>query len=162
MSEPSTIPKPGNSKPPQLRESFFFLSRAFYAYVVTLEKVLEEYDLQDIVRPGMGNVFYALWEGDDVTMTMLSERTELAPSSLTRLVRQMEKAKLVTRSRCPEDGRAVRIELTELGRSLKPRGDQVVTRLREVVEAGLEPSEIEAVKTGLAKMISNMHAHEFK
>ncbi|MEM6770406.1 MAG: MarR family transcriptional regulator, partial [Bacteroidota bacterium] len=136
-----------------LRESFFFLSRAFYAYVVTLEKVLEEYDLQDIVRPGMGNVFYALWEGDDVTMTVLSERTELAPSSLTRLVRQMEKAELVTRSRCSEDGRAVRIALTELGRSLKPKGDQVVDRLREVIEAGLEPAEIEAVKTGLAKMI---------
>ena len=54
------------------------------------------------------------------------------------------------------------VSLTELGRSLKPRGDQVVARLREVVEAGLEPAEIEAVKTGLAKMIANMHAHEQK
>lgn len=162
MSQVETAPKPSDRKPPQLRESFFFLSRAFYAYVVTLEKVLEEYELQNIVRPGMGNVFYALWEGEDVTMTVLSERTELAPSSLTRLVRQMEKAGLVTRAKCPEDGRAVRISLTDLGRSLKPRGDQVVARLREIVEAGLEPSEIEAVKTGLAKMIANMHAHELK
>ncbi|MEM7601235.1 MAG: MarR family transcriptional regulator, partial [Verrucomicrobiota bacterium] len=147
-------------KPPELRESFFFLSRAFYAYVVTLEKVLKEQDLQDVVRPGMGNVFYALWEGDNVTMTILAERTELAPSSLTRIVRQMEKANLVTRAKCVDDGRAVRIKLTPLGVSLKPKGDLVVARLREVIEEGLEPEEIEAVKSGLAKMIENMHAHE--
>ncbi|MEO0447860.1 MAG: MarR family winged helix-turn-helix transcriptional regulator, partial [Verrucomicrobiota bacterium] len=131
---------------------------AFYAYVETLEKVLKEYDLQDIVRPGMGTVFYALWEGDDVTMTVLAERTELAPSSLTRTVRQMEKAGVVTRRKCRKDGRAVRIALTELGISLKPKGDLVVSRLREVVEDGLTAKEVEAVKSGLTKMIENMHA----
>ena len=56
-SATSLAPSP-ERKPPELRESFFFLSRAFYAYVVTLEKVLKEQDLQDVVRPGMGNVFY--------------------------------------------------------------------------------------------------------
>ncbi|MEM7600419.1 MAG: MarR family winged helix-turn-helix transcriptional regulator [Verrucomicrobiota bacterium] len=162
MNQTATIPSSIATKPVGLRESFFFLSRAFYAYVVTLEKVLEEYDLQDVVRPGMGTVFYALWEGDDVTMTVLAERTELAPSSLTRTVRQMEKAGLVTRRKCQEDGRAVRIELTELGVSLKPKGDLVVSRLREVVEKDLTPKEIEAVKSGLAKMIENMNAHEFQ
>ncbi|MEM9280486.1 MAG: MarR family transcriptional regulator [Verrucomicrobiota bacterium] len=162
MNQTATISSLTARKPVELRESFFFLSRAFYAYVVTLEKVLEEHHLQDVVRPGMGTVFYALWEGDDVTMTVLAERTELAPSSLTRTVRQMEKAGLVTRRKCPEDGRAVKIELTELGISLKPKGDLVVSRLREVVEKGLTAKEIEAVKSGLAKMIENMHAHELQ
>ena len=162
MSETATLPSPTARKPVELRESFFFLSRAFYAYVVTLEKILEEYDLEDVVRPGMGTVFYALWEGDDVTMTVLAERTELAPSSLTRTIRQMEKAGLVTRRKCQEDGRAVRIQLTELGVSLKPKGDLVVSRLREVIEDGLTKKEIEAVKAGLDKMIENMNAHELQ
>ena len=162
MSETATLPSPTARKPVELRESFFFLSRAFYAYVVTLEKVLEEFDLQDIVRPGMGTVFYALWEGDDVTMTVLAERTELAPSSLTRTVRQMEKVGLVTRRKCQEDGRAVRIQLTKLGIPLKPKGDLAVSRLREIIEDGLTPDEIEAMKSGLTKMIENMHAHELQ
>ncbi|MEM1443361.1 MAG: MarR family transcriptional regulator [Verrucomicrobiota bacterium] len=162
MSQTATIPNPIARKPVELRESFFFLSRAFYAYVVTLEKVLEEHDLQDVVRPGMGTVFYALWEGDDVTMTVLAERTELAPSSLTRTIRQMEKAGLVTRRKCQVDGRAVRIQLTELGISLKPKGDLVVSRLRGIIEDGLAPQEIEALKSGLTKMIENMNAHELQ
>ncbi|MEM0970864.1 MAG: hypothetical protein AAGJ31_16035, partial [Verrucomicrobiota bacterium] len=52
----------------------------------------------------------------------------------------------------------VRIALTELGISLKPKGDLVVSRLREVVEDGLTAKEVEAVKSGLTKMIENMHA----
>ncbi|MEL7500142.1 MAG: MarR family transcriptional regulator [Planctomycetota bacterium] len=148
------------SQPSELRESFFLLSRAFYTYVVTLEKVLVEYEIEELIRPGMGSVFYVLWEGDGVTMSVLAERTGLAPSSLTRLVRQMEKAGLVTRKKCAQDGRAVRVSLTPLGVSIKPKGDQVISRLRELVEAGLDETEIDSVKSGLAKMISNMQSYE--
>ena len=148
------------SQPSELRESFFLLSRAFYTYVVTLEKVLSEFELEEVVRPGMGSVFYVLWEGDGLTMSQLAERTELAPSSLTRLVRQMEKAGLVTRAKCPEDGRAIRVGLTSLGVSLKPKGDKVISRLRGIIESGLRKTEVDAVKSGLAKMISNMQGYD--
>lgn len=147
-------------QPSELRESFFLLSRAFYTYVVTLEKVLSEFELEEVVRPGMGSVFYVLWEGDGLTMSQLAERTELAPSSLTRLVRQMEKAGLVTRAKCPEDGRAIRVGLTKLGVSLKPKGDKVISRLRGIIESGLRKTEVDAVKSGLAKMISNMQGYD--
>lgn len=149
-------------KPAALRESFFVLSRAFYSFVLMLELLLEEFGLSKIIRPGMGHVLFALWQHDNVTMTNLAARTGLAASTLTRLTGEMEKAKLVSRTRCAQDGRAVRIELTPLGRSLESMADQVVSRLREVVEAGMSSAEVKGVKDGLGAMIDNMEAYKQK
>ena len=125
-------------KPAALRESFFVLGRAFYSYVPMLELLLEEFEVSKIIRPGMGHVLFALWEHDQVTMTNLAARTGLAPSSLTRLTGDMVKNKLVTRKRCADDGRAIRIQLTPLGRSLEANADQAVSRLREDISAELD------------------------
>ncbi len=149
-------------KPAALRESFFVLSRAFYSFVLMLEHLLEEFGLSKIIRPGMGHVLFALWQHDNATMTNLAARTGLALSSLTRLTGEMEKVKLVTRKRCADDGRAVRIQLTPLGHSLETMADQVVTRLRDVVEAGMSKAEVKGVKEGLNAMIDNMETYKQK
>ena len=149
-------------KPAALRESFFVLGRAFYSYVPMLELLLEEFEVSKIIRPGMGHVLFALWEHDQVTMTNLAARTGLAPSSLTRLTGDMVKNKLVTRKRCADDGRAIRIQLTPLGRSLEAKADQVVSRLRAVVEAGMSKAEVKGVKAGLTAMIDNMETFKQK
>ncbi len=149
-------------KPAALRESVFVLSRAFFSFVLMQEHILEDFKLQKIIRPGMGHVLFALWQHDNVTMTNLAARTGLAASSLTRVTGEMEKAKLVNRNRCAHDGRAVKIQLTPLGRSLETIGDQVVARLREVVEAGMSKAEVKGVKEGLAAMIDNMETYKQK
>jgi MarR family transcriptional regulator, organic hydroperoxide resistance regulator len=156
----TTPASPETEKPAALRESFFVLSRAFYSYVFMLEHLLEEFGLSKIIRPGMGHVLFALWQHDYVTMSNLAGRTGLAASTLTRLTGEMEKVKLVTRKKCAEDGRAVRIELTPLGRSLESMASQVVARLREVVEAGMPKSSVKAVKDGLTAMIDNMETYK--
>ena len=149
-------------KPAALRESVFVLSRAFFSFVLVQELVLEDFGLSKIIRPGMGHVLFALWQHDNVTMTNLAVRTGLAASSLTRLTGEMEKAKLVNRTRCDHDGRAVRIQLTALGRSLEAMAGQVVSRLLKVVEAGMSKAEVKGVKEGLAAMIDNMETYKQK
>ena len=44
-----------------LEEAYFFISRAFYAYVGYLERLLEELGLDEHLRPGMGHVLFALF-----------------------------------------------------------------------------------------------------
>ncbi len=148
--------------PAALRDSVFVLIRAYNSFVPIMEVVLEEFGLHKIIRPGMGHVLFTLWLHDDVTMTNLVERTGLPASTLTRVIGEMEKAKLVSRSRCADDGRAVRIQLTPLGRSLESMGDRVVTRMRDVVEANMSKAEIKGVSEGLASMIDNMAAFRRK
>ena len=156
MATASAHPETTDGTPAVLRESFFCISRAFYVYVGLLERLLREHELADHVRPGMGHVLFALFEQDDVIIQNLVQRTELSRTALTRLVRQMEKSKLITRRRDTSDGRAVRIRLTSAGRSLEGRCNDVIDELRATVEHDISPRQLQAVKDGLRQMTRNM------
>jgi DNA-binding MarR family transcriptional regulator len=145
-----------NERNSPLEEAYFFISRAFYAYVGYLERLLEELGLDEHLRPGMGHVLFALFETDDVIIKDLVRRTHLAPSTLGRLLREMERAGLLGRSKCGVDGRAVRIQLTPLARSLEGRCYEAARRLKEVSEAGLSRKEVQAVNSGLSRIIQNL------
>jgi DNA-binding MarR family transcriptional regulator len=144
------------SRPTSLSELVFALSRAYYAYSGRLEIVLAELELDEHVRPGMGHVLFALFEEDDVIIKNLVARTRLAPSSLGRLVLQMEQRGLIVRRKCDLDGRAVRVQLTSLARSLEGRCREALKRLKKTVEAGFEPHELEAARKALEQMIDNL------
>ena len=96
------------------------LSRAFYLYLNWLGQGLDETGLSKHLKPGMGPILFTLFDVDDVMAKDLVERTQLDPSTITRTLQKMEEAGLVGRSKDDRDGRAIRISLTPLGRSLEP------------------------------------------
>jgi DNA-binding MarR family transcriptional regulator len=143
-------------RPTSLDELVFAVSRAYYAYVGRLEAVLAELDLDEHVRPGMGHVLFALFEADDVIIKNLVARTRLAPSSLGRLLVQMEQGGLITRRKCEADGRAVRARLTPLARSLEGKCRLALRRIKLAAEAGFEPHELAAAKKAVERMSDNL------
>ncbi|NNC25125.1 MarR family transcriptional regulator, partial [Salinisphaera sp. USBA-960] len=62
-----------------------------------------------------------LWERDGVTVSEIGERLFLDSATLTPLLKRLEAAGLVTRTRAASDERQVVIELTKAGRALKTR-----------------------------------------
>lgn len=70
-------------------------------------------------------VMLALWEQDDVSVSALGERLFLDSGTLTPLLKRMEAAQLLTRTRSKEDERRVQISLTESGRQLKAQAASV-------------------------------------
>jgi len=64
-------------------------------------------------------VLMVLWETDAVTVTELGERLQLDSGTLSPLLRRMEKAGLVERSRRREDERTVQVSLTTYGDGLR-------------------------------------------
>ena len=66
-------------------------------------------------------VLLTLWEVDGLPLRDIGERLRLDSGTLTPLLRRMEQASLVTRSRDTEDERLVRIHLTAKGRRLEAR-----------------------------------------
>ena len=139
-----------------MNELVFAVSRAYFAYAGRLEIVLTELKLDKHVQPGMGHVLFALFEEDDVIIKNLVSRTRLAPSSLGRLLVQMESRGLITRRKCDEDGRAVRVQLTTLARSLEGRCREALKRLKQTVEAGFKPRELAVVKKAVERIIENL------
>jgi DNA-binding MarR family transcriptional regulator len=70
-------------------------------------------------------VMLVLWEQDDVSVSALGERLFLDSGTLTPLLKRMEAAGLLLRTRSPQDERRVQICLTTAGRELKARAAQV-------------------------------------
>ena len=70
-------------------------------------------------------VMLVLWEHDTLTVTELGEHLFLDSGTLTPLLKRMEIAGLVQRSRSPDDERRVLVAPTAAGRKLKVRAAKV-------------------------------------
>jgi MarR family transcriptional regulator, organic hydroperoxide resistance regulator len=83
-------------------------------------------------------VLSVLWEGDDQTITAIASRLDLEPSTITPLVKRLEKAAHIVRKRNPEDERQVKVLLTDQGRALRAKTKALADALyRKAGNAGM-------------------------
>ena len=66
-------------------------------------------------------VFLVLWEEDGLKVGDLGGRLLLDSGTLTPLLKKLEEKGLLTRRRCEEDERVVRVFLTDEGRALRAK-----------------------------------------
>jgi MarR family transcriptional regulator, organic hydroperoxide resistance regulator len=81
-----------------------------------------------------------LWKADDRTIGQIGESLFLETNTVTPLVKRLEAAGLVTRTRDREDERVVRVRLTDAGRAL---ATEAACLPEAVLKAsGLEPQAL--------------------
>ncbi len=101
-------------------------------------------------------VMLALWERSPRTVRDLGETLLLEPATLSPLLKRLEQAGLVTRSRNTDDERALDVTLTTEGRALRSRAEavpgQVVERL------GMPVSELERIRDSLTGLLDHIRA----
>ena len=97
-----------------------------------------------------------LWEEDDHTETAIGERLGLDSGTLTPLLKRLEAAGLLTRTRDTTDERQVRIALTPSGRSLKQKARGIPAKL--LCASGLSLGEIKALHGALGRLTANLQA----
>jgi len=59
-----------------------------------VERILVEMELDHLIQPGMGFLLFALFAEDDRTVKELAAQSQLAGSTLTRLLTRMEETGL--------------------------------------------------------------------
>ncbi len=101
-------------------------------------------------------VMVTLWERDDRTVGDIGEQLFLESNTLTPLLKRMEAAGLVSRSRDPADERQVRLRLTNEGRALLDKARRVPPCVLEatgltVDEARSLTDQIGALRTTLSR-----------
>lgn len=89
--------------------------RAAHAITATYRPLLEVHGL---TYPQYV-VLLALWEQSPLSVGDLTERTDLDSGTLSPLLRRLETAGWVGKSRSALDGRVVQVDLTERGRALQ-------------------------------------------
>jgi DNA-binding MarR family transcriptional regulator len=97
-----------------------------------------------------------LWEQENLTVKEVGERLFLDSGTLTPLLKRLQTAGLVERTRDTKDERQVRVTLTTKGRDLhgpvKQAWDQVVCAV------GLPQAELEALKAQIHRLRGTLDA----
>ena len=94
----------------------------------------------------MYRVLAALWEREDQRLSDLAAVTTAEISTLSRLVGEMKRKGLVTRSRLEDNGRTVAINLTSKGRSLLEELMPIAVHFEDVAVSNYSDEEISRLK----------------
>jgi MarR family transcriptional regulator, organic hydroperoxide resistance regulator len=102
-------------------------------------------------------VLLVLWETDGVTVSEIGRRLRLDSGTLTPVLKRLESAGLLVRSRRQSDEREVEIGLTPRGQSLKAEAASV--RQSVMCQLNLTEPEVQAMRADLNHLIENLSAN---
>jgi MarR family transcriptional regulator, organic hydroperoxide resistance regulator len=134
----------------------FLIGRAYYNYAGLLERKLAELGLDQYLAVGSGPVLFALFEVDDCIIKDLVRRVRISPSTLTGTLERLKRSGIIETRRDAVDGRAWRIKLTPLGRSLEPKCRVLLRRLELVLHRGMSEKEARTLRDLLDRTIENL------
>lgn len=95
-------------------------------------------------------VMLALWGQSPLAVKELIEMLQLDGPTLSPMLKRLESAGLVTRTRDPNDERQLRVDLTEEGRALREQALNVPPTI--VAKLGLSLGELEDLRRGLTEL----------
>ena len=96
-------------------------------------------------------VFLVLWEKDGVTVGDICERLMLDNGTLSPLLKKMEQAGYIKRTRSTRDDRIVVITLTEEGRQLKEKVQDIPLKVGSCIT--LPPKDAQTLYTLLYELL---------
>lgn len=144
--------KPAAARSPQkLDEQLCF---ALYSTGLALNKVYRR------LLSGLGLTYpqylamLVLWERDGLTVSEIGERLFLDSATLTPLLKRLETAGLISRTRAKSDERQVLIALTAEGKALKATARSVPTDVFCASEC--TPAELATLKRQLESLRANL------
>lgn len=102
-------------------------------------------------------VLNVLWREDGLTVGGIAEQLALESSTLTPLLKRLEAAGLVSRTRNPENERQVVVALTEAGRALRSRAGCVGESL--LAASGQSPEQLGALNREVRALRDAIYRH---
>jgi len=135
MSEPKALYRLSNSFP-------YLLNRVGVRMGELFSRRIAPYD----VTLPMYRVMAALWENGDQRLSDLSAVTTTEISTLSRLIGDMKRRGLVSRSRLEDNGRTVAINLTAKGKLLLEELMPIAVHFEEVAVSNYTEADVSRLK----------------
>lgn len=133
----------------------FLISKVKQIQGRVFERMLDKNGISEF-NGAQGRILFVLWETDRIPISVLSERTGLAKTTLTSMLDRLEKSGHIRREPDADDRRAVRICLTESAEALREKYELVSAMMSEVFYNGFSDGEILAFEEGLRKVLENL------
>ena len=115
-------------------------------------EMLRELDL----HVGQDNLLCKLWTEDEITQMQLTELLNCEPSTVTNMVKTLEKKGFVYRKKDPVDGRVSRVYLTEKGLAVREPITQIWRKQQDKLLKGLTAENRVLLNEFLQQMEKNL------
>lgn len=102
-------------------------------------------------------VLNVLWRRDEQTVGVIAEQLALESSTLTPLLKRLEAAGLVRRTRNPQNERQVVIGLTDQGRAMRPQAGCLGASLLEA--SGRSAEELARLNKEVKQLRDTLYEH---
>src|SRR5258706_11561686 len=86
----------------------------------------------------------------------LAEVASIEPSTLSHILRRLERGKLVEKTRQHHDNRSVRVATTAKGRALAKKCHDTAMRHDRLLTRGLRAADVRALKGALHRLYANV------
>lgn len=101
-------------------------------------------------------VMLGLGRETNLRQVELADQLDIEPITLCRIIDRLEEAGLVERRRDPADRRAWRLALTDKATPILDQLRGLATEMGAEAFDGLEPAQIDAMRSGLARIRDNL------
>jgi MarR family transcriptional regulator, organic hydroperoxide resistance regulator len=130
-----------------------------FALAVATRKVIAAY--RPLLDPlGLSHPQYltmlALWQRSPRSVGELASELALDPATLSPMLKRLESAGLLSRTRSSTDERVLDVELTPAGRSLRAQAETVPPRVAALLDMSVD--ELTALRTTLHRLIAAVPA----
>ena len=132
----------------------FITGKASTAMARRLQKNFKQSGIEITIE--QWSVLYHLWKFDELSKKELCSATFRDKPSITRLVDNLEKLKLVKRVPSKEDRRINLIYLTDPAKKLQEQTVDMANQTLNEALGGVTPDEIEVCKSVLQKVYDNL------
>ena len=138
-----------------LRRGGFLISKVHQLAGRIFARKLKEHGIHDL-NPAQGRILFALWQEDGVPIETLARRTGLGPSTLTRMLDNLERAGHLSREPSETDRRKQIIRLTASHQALRESYDRVSVGMTDLFYQGFTGAEIDAFESYLDRILKNL------
>ncbi len=136
------------------RDVGYLLNKAARRWNTMFVDALKDRGITD-VRPSFGAVLVPLFREDGLRLGELADRGGLSKQTVTSLVKRLEDLGYVERRADPEDGRAMRISLTDRGHRMKQAVRESVEEVEKKIADLVDPKDFETTVGWLSTLGAN-------
>ncbi|MFD9289228.1 MarR family winged helix-turn-helix transcriptional regulator [Streptomyces sp. NPDC060030] len=140
MSDTTSAELPNAARDGRLSYAVFQLARAHRSNAAAMLRALN-------LHPGQELLLMQLFDQDGQTQAELLERVGLDHSTVSKSLRRMQEAGLLTRVPAPHDRRVMVVSLTDAGRALREPIADMWRTLEQISVRDLTPDQVETFTT---------------
>ncbi|MFF1465885.1 MarR family winged helix-turn-helix transcriptional regulator [Streptomyces sp. NPDC058330] len=140
MSYTTSPEPPSAARDGRLSYAIFQLARAHRGHAAAMLRALN-------LHPGQELLLMQLFDDDGQTQAELLERVGLDHSTVSKSLRRMQEAGLLTREPAPHDRRVMVVSLTDAGRALREPIADMWRTLEQISARDLTVDQVEAFTT---------------